>query len=218
MKPLNKYIDHTLLKPDARRADIERLCAEAKKYDFATVCVNPYYIPLAKKCLEGTDVGVAAVIGFPLGMNDTRLKGIEAEMAVSAGATELDMVINVGALKDGDLDFVTADIKNVIDHAMGRTVKVIIESGLLTDGEIVSAVKCACAAGASFVKTCTGFGTGSATAHAVSLMKQHCAQGVMVKASGGIRTYEAAMEMIEAGADRLGTSSGVAIVCGAKKE
>ena len=217
MKPLNKYIDHTNLKPAAQKADIEKLCAEARANDFATVCVNPHYIPLAKKLLEGTDVGVAAVIGFPLGMNDTRLKGIEAEMAVDAGATELDMVINVGALKDGDFDFVRADIKNVIDHAKGRHVKVIIESGLLTDEEIVSAVKCACEAGANYVKTCTGFGTGSATTHAVSLMKQNCAEGVLVKASGGIRTYEAAMEMIEAGADRLGTSSGIAIVEGAKK-
>ena len=217
MKPLNKYIDHTNLKPAAQKADIEKLCAEARANDFATVCVNPYYIPLAKKLLEGTDVGVAAVIGFPLGMNDTRLKGIEAEMAVDAGATELDMVINVGALKDGDFDFVRADIKNVIDHAKGRHVKVIIESGLLTDEEIVSAVKCACEAGANYVKTCTGFGTGSATAHAVSLMKQNCAEGVLVKASGGIRSYEAAMEMIEAGADRLGTSSGIAIMEGAKK-
>ena len=216
MKPLNKYIDHTVLKPQAQKADIEKLCAEARANDFATVCVNPYYIPLAKALLEGSDVGVAAVIGFPLGMNDSRLKGIEAEMAVEAGATELDMVINVGALKDGDLDFVTEDIRNVVAHAGGKTVKVIIESGLLTDEEIVSAVKCACAAGANFVKTCTGFGTGSATAHAVSLMKRNCAEGVLVKASGGIRTYEAAMEMIQAGADRLGTSSGIAIVEGAK--
>ena len=216
MKPLNKYIDHTVLKPQAQKAYIEKLCAEARANDFATVCVNPYYIPLAKKLLEGSDVGVAAVIGFPLGMNDTRLKGIEAEMAIEAGASELDMVINVGALKDGDLDFVTEDIRNVVAHAGGKTVKVIIESGLLTDEEIVSAVKCACAAGANFVKTCTGFGTGSATAHAVSLMKRNCAEGVLVKASGGIRTYEAAMEMIQAGADRLGTSSGIAIVEGAK--
>ena len=216
MKPLNKYIDHTVLKPQAQKAYIEKLCAEARANDFATVCVNPYYIPLAKKLLEGSNVGVAAVIGFPLGMNDTRLKGIEAEMAIEAGASELDMVINVGALKDGDLDFVTEDIRNVVAHAGGKTVKVIIESGLLTDEEIVSAVKCACAAGANFVKTCTGFGTGSATAHAVSLMKRNCAEGVLVKASGGIRTYEAAMEMIQAGADRLGTSSGIAIVEGAK--
>ena len=127
------------------------------------------------------------------------------------------MVINVGALKDGDFDFVTADIRNVVEHAKGRHVKVIIESGLLTDEEIVSAVKCACAAGAAYVKTCTGFGTGSATVHAVSLMKQNCAPGVLVKASGGIRSYEAAMEMIQAGADRLGTSSGIAIIEGAGK-
>ena len=217
MKSLNKYIDHTVLKPSAQKADIEKLCKEAREHDFATVCVNPHYLPLAKKLLEGTDVGVAVVIGFPLGMNDTRLKGIEAEMAVDAGATELDMVINVGALKDGDYDFVRADIKNVVEHAKGVHVKVIIESGLLTDEEIVAAVKCACEAGAHYVKTCTGFGTGSATVHAVELMKANCAEGVLVKASGGIRSYEAAMDMIAAGADRLGTSSGIAIMEGERK-
>ena len=216
MKPLNKYIDHTLLKPEATPEAVEQLCAEARANDFAAVCINPCHIELAKKALSDTDVEVATVIGFPLGANTTAAKAFEARDAVARGADELDMVLNVGMLKAGNFDYVREDIRAVVEAAGGRTVKVIFETCLLTDEEKAIATKLSCEAGANYVKTSTGFNRGGATAADVALMKANCTGGVKVKAAGGIRTYETAMEMIQAGAERLGTSSGAAIIAGAK--
>ena len=217
MKPINKYIDHTNLKPDATEADIIRLCDEAKKNDFASVCINPINVRLAKKELEGSDVKVCTVIGFPLGQNRTETKVFETELALKDGCDEFDMVINVGGLKSKKDDFVREDISAVVKAANGKTVKVIIESGLLEDEEIARATRLSCEAGADFVKTCTGFGTGVATVHAVSVMKENLTGDVNIKASAGIKTYEDAKALIEAGAHRLGTSSGAAIMEGAVK-
>lgn len=212
MKELNRRIDHTNLKPMATEEDIRRLCAEAREYHFASVCVNPCDIPLAKKLLTGSDVMVCTVIGFPLGRNLTETKVAETEAAYRLGCDEMDMVINVGRLKDGDEDYVREEIAAVVKAACGRTVKVIIETGLLTKEEIVLATKLACEAGAHFVKTCTGVSQGVATAEDVALMKANCPAGVCVKASAGIRTREDAVRLVEAGADRIGTSAGKAIV------
>lgn len=212
MKPLNQYIDHTNLKPTATRADIERLCAEAKQYGFASVCVNPCNAAAAKQLLAGSQVKVCTVIGFPLGQNTMAVKVAETKDAYAAGCDEFDMVINIGRLKDGDADYVRAEIAAVVAAAGGRTVKVIIETGLLTDEEKARATRLACSAGANFVKTCTGFSAGAATAGDIALMKANCADGVQLKASGGIKTYAAAQALIDAGADRLGTSSGAAIM------
>ena len=212
---LNKYIDHTLLKSTAREEDIRKLCAEAREYDFASVCINPCYVPLAKELLAGSDVKVCTVIGFPLGANRTAIKVAETEQAYRDGCDEFDMVICVGALKEGRDAYVRDEIAQIVRAAKGRCVKVIIETCLLTDEEKVRAVKLACEAGAAFVKTCTGFTEGKATVHDVQLMASHVTGGMKVKASGGIKTYEDAMALIEAGASRLGASSGVAIMAGA---
>lgn len=209
---LNKYIDHTNLKPQALEADIVKLCNEAREHDFASVCVNPCDIPLAKRLLEGSGVKVCTVIGFPLGRNLTATKVAETEAAYGLGCDEFDMVINVGKLKDCQYDYVQDEIEAVVRAAKGKTVKVIIETCLLTDEEKRIATLLSCKAGAHFVKTSTGFSTGGATVADVKLMKENCSEGVLVKASAGIRSYEDAMNMIEAGADRLGTSAGVAIV------
>lgn len=209
---MNKYIDHTNLKPFAQAQDIEKLCNEAVKYNFASVCINPYNIPLAKKLLKGSDVKVCTVIGFPLGANTTAIKVAETENAYELGCDEFDMVINVGALKDNMDDYVKNEISAVVKAAKGKTVKVIIETGLLTDEEKVRAVKLSCEAGAHFVKTCTGFSAGVATCEDVSLMKKNVTGNVKVKASAGIKTKESALALIEAGADRLGTSAGAAIM------
>lgn len=209
---LNKYIDHTNLKPQALEADIVRLCNEAREHDFASVCVNPCDIPLAKRLLEGSGVKVCTVIGFPLGRNLTATKVAETEAAYGLGCDEFDMVINVGKLKDCQYDYVQDEIEAVVRAAKGKTVKVIIETCLLTDEEKRIATLLSCKAGAHFVKTSTGFSTGGATVADVKLMKENCSEGVLVKASAGIRSYEDAMNMIEAGADRLGTSAGIAIV------
>lgn len=216
-KPLNRYIDHTNLKPAATRADIERLCAEAKQWSFASVCVHPCNLPLCRDLLAGTEVKLCTVIGFPLGQNTTALKVAETEDAYALGCDEFDMVINVGRLKDGDEDFVRSEIAAVVAAAKGKTVKVIIETGLLTDAEKAAATRLACEAGAHFVKTCTGFSAGVATAEDIRLMRAHAAPGVSLKASAGIRTYEDAAALIEAGADRIGTSAGTAIMLGAQK-
>ena len=216
MKSLNKYIDHTNLKPAATRADIEKLCADAREWDFASVCVNPCNIALCKELLAGTTVMTCTVIGFPLGQNTTAVKVAETEDAYALGCDEFDMVINVGRLKDGDHDTVRAEIAAVVAAARGRTVKVIIETGLLTDTEKATATRLACEAGAHFVKTCTGFSAGAATVEDIRLMKANVTEGVSVKASAGIRTYEQAVALIEAGADRIGTSAGKAILEGAK--
>lgn len=211
---LNKYIDHTILKPFAQKENIVSLCNEAKENDFASVCINSSYIPLAKELLAGTDVKVCTVIGFPLGACDTKVKAYETTVAYDNGCDEFDMVIHIGALKDKDYDYVRNDIKAVVDAAKGKCVKVIIETDLLTEEEKIMAVKLSCEAGACFVKTCTGFTAGVATVEDVKLMKKNVSGGVKVKASAGIRCLKDAEALIEAGADRLGTSAGVKILRG----
>ena len=209
----NKLIDHTLLKQDATPEQIIKLCQEAKEYDFMSVCVNPAYVPLAAKCLEGNDVKVCTVIGFPLGMNLTKTKVEEAVQAVKEGAQEVDMVINVGMLKAGYDEYVQQEIYE-IKQAVGRQIilKVIIETCLLNNDEIVRACKAAKAAGADFVKTSTGFSTGGATVEAVKLMRETVGPEMGVKASGGVRTHEDLIAMVDAGANRIGTSSGAKII------
>ena len=217
MKPLNKYIDHTNLKPSATRADIEKLCADAREWDFASVCVNPCNIALCKELLAGSDVMTCTVIGFPLGQNATAVKVAETHFAFDMGCDEFDMVINVGRLKDGDIDYVRNEIAVVVEAAQGRTVKVIIETGLLTDEEKALATRLACEAGAHFVKTCTGVSAGVATVADVQIMKANLSGSTVIKASAGIRTYEDAAALIEAGASRIGTSAGISIVQSAPK-
>ncbi|MBE6542395.1 MAG: deoxyribose-phosphate aldolase [Ruminococcaceae bacterium] len=217
MKKLSKYVDHTNLKPFATRADIEKLCADAKEWDFASVCVNPCNITLAKELLAGTDVEVCTVIGFPLGQNTTAMKVAETEEAYALGCDEFDMVINVGRLKDGCQDYVRDEIAAVVKAARGKTVKVIIETGLLTDEEKAIATKLSCEAGANYVKTCSGVSAGVATVEDLKIMKANITGDVKLKASSGIRTYEDAKALIDAGAERLGTSSGIAIINGAPK-
>ena len=217
MKPLNKYIDHTNLKPFATRADIEKLCADAKAWDFASVCVNPCNVKFAKELLAGTDVEICTVIGFPLGQNTTAIKVAETEAAYADGCEEFDMVINVGRLKDGENDYVRDEIAAIVKAAKGKTVKVIIETGLLTDEEKATATRLSCEAGAHYVKTCSGVSQGVATVADITLMKANLSGDVKLKASSGIRTYEDAKALIDAGAERLGTSAGIAIVTGAPK-
>lgn len=211
---LNAMIDHTNLKQDARRADIEKLCDEAIKYGFATVCVNPCWISLCAERLSGSGVGVTTVVGFPLGATSSQSKAAETVQAVADGANEIDMVLNVGRCKDGDDDFCIADIKAVVDAAGDATVKVILECCLLTDEEIVRACKDSVAAGADFVKTSTGFSTGGATVHDVELMRKTVGDACKVKAAGGMHSRAEAEAMVAAGADRLGTSASIAIVEG----
>ena len=215
-KTIASMIDHTLLKPEATPAQVERLCAEAAEYHFASVCVNPVYIPLAARLLKGTGVKVCCVVGFPLGAIAPEQKAAEAASCAAMGAAELDMVIHVGAAKAGDWALVQRDIEGVVKAAVGHTVKVIIETCLLTDEEKVKACEAAKAAGAHFVKTSTGFSTGGATTHDIALMRKTVGLEMGVKASGGIRDYEAAMAMIEAGANRIGASAGIAIVAAAE--
>ena len=217
---LAKMIDHTILKANATQSDIEKLCEEAKKYNFASVCVNPYWVPLASDLLKNSTVKVCTVIGFPLGATSSESKAYETEIAILQGADEVDMVINVGAMKNNKTDIVENDILSVVNSARktGKTqnkniiVKVILETCYLTKDEIKNACLCAKNAGADFVKTSTGFGTGGATVEDVSLMKETVCSSMEVKASGGIRDYETAIKMIEAGATRLGTSSGISII------
>ena len=211
---LNKYIDHTLLKPDASQEQIATLIEEAKKYDFASVCVNPTWVSFAAQSLKGTDVKVCTVIGFPLGANTPELKAFETSDAIRNGANEIDMVINIGALKSRNFDLVERDIRAVVEAAKGTLVKVIIETCLLTDDEKVKACQIAQKAGADFVKTSTGFSTGGATVRDVALMRKTVGPDMGVKASGGARSYEDALAFIEAGATRIGASSGVAIMEG----
>lgn len=208
----NKLIDHTLLKQDATPEQIIKLCEEAKAYDFMSVCVNPAYVPLASECLKGSDVKVCTVIGFPLGMNLTRTKVDEATVAINQGADEIDMVINVGMLKNGNDDYVQEEIRLLKEVAGNRVLKVIIETCLLTDDEKVRACIAAKNAGADFVKTSTGFSTGGATAADVALMRKTVGAEMGVKASGGVRTHEDLLAMVEAGATRIGTSNGTKII------
>ena len=211
---LNKYIDHTNLKADATIRDIEKLCDEAIKYKFASVCVSPYYVPLAHELLEDSNVNVCTVIGFPLGASTSAVKAFEAKDAIANGADEIDMVINIGALKSRNLKLVEDDIKAVVEASGRKLVKVIIETCLLTDEEKVEACQLAKLAGADFVKTSTGFSTGGATIEDIELMREAVGPTMGVKASGGARTLEAAQAFIRAGANRIGTSSGVAIMKG----
>ncbi len=208
----NKYIDHTLLKPNATREQIVTLCKEAKEYDFASVCVNPSWIEVCKKELEGTDVNVCVVIGFPLGAMSKEAKVFEAADAIKKGADEVDMVINVGRLIDKDFAYVTEEIAAVKEAVGEHVLKVIIETCLLNDEQKVAACQCAVKAKADFVKTSTGFSTGGATASDVALMKQTVGDACKVKASGGVRTKEDMMTMIANGAERIGTSNGVSLM------
>jgi len=211
---LAKTIDHTLLKAIGTADQVRELCIEAKKYGFASVCVNPTWVPLCARELAGSDVLVCTVIGFPLGANSSEIKAAEAKLAVAQGAKEVDMVINLGLAKAGDWKGVEEDIRAVVAAAAPAkaTVKVIIETCYLTDAEKVKACEAAMRAGANFVKTSTGFGTGGATPEDVRLMKKTVGDKLKVKASGGIRSYHDAILMLDAGADRIGASSGVAIV------
>jgi len=208
----NKLIDHTLLKQDATPEQIIQLCNEAKQFDFMSVCVNPAYVPLASEYLKGSDVKVCTVIGFPLGMNLTKTKVEEAELALKEGAEEIDMVINVGMLKAGHDDYVQEEIALLKQAAGKRVLKVIIETCLLTDEEKVRACLASKNAGADFVKTSTGFSTGGATTHDVALMRATVGPEMGVKASGGVRTHEDLLAMVEAGASRIGTSNGCKII------
>lgn len=210
----NKYFDHTLLKPDATDEQIKKLCQEAKTYDFYSVCINSCHVNLAAKELADCNVEITAVVGFPLGACTSKTKAFETEEACKAGAREIDMVINIGKLKSGDYDYVLADITKVADTASeyGSIVKVILETSLLTEEEIVKGCQLAAEGGAHFVKTSTGFFGRGATTEDVRLMKQSAGDILKIKAAGGIRDYQTAMEMIEAGADRIGASASVAIM------
>ncbi len=212
-----RYVDHTVLKADTVRATVARFCDEARRYRFAAVCVNPCWVAFARERLTGAGVKVATVIGFPLGASTPATKAFEAKDARAAGADELDMVINIGALKDRDDDLVVRDIRGVVLAAEGAPVKVIIETSALTEEEKERACRIAAQAGAAFVKTSTGFGAGGATPQDVALMKRVVGPSVQVKASTGVKTREDADRLIAAGATRLGTSSGPAIVEAAKE-
>jgi deoxyribose-phosphate aldolase len=214
---LARMIDHTLLKPEATVEQVEKLCAEAKKFHFASVCINPSNVPLCAKILKDTDVKVCTVIGFPLGATTSETKAFETERAIRDGATEVDMVINVGRLKSGEYDYVESDIFAVVStakryHALS---KVILETGLLTDEEKIKACMLAKRAGADFVKTSTGFSKGGATAGDIALMRLVVGSAMGVKASGGVRSREDALKLVASGADRIGASASVAIASGA---
>ena len=217
---LAKYIDHTLLKPEATAEQIDELCAEAREYQFASVCINPTWVKRAAENLRGTNVVTCTVIGFPLGASTTAIKAMEARRALREGAREVDMVLNVGALKSGEYDQVREDIAKVAEaaHEVGGLCKVILETALLTDEEKVIASSLAKEAKADFVKTSTGFGSGGATVYDVALMRETVGPDMGVKASGGVRTLEDVEDMIAAGASRIGASAGVQIVSGDEGE
>ena len=209
---LSKYIDHTLLKANATKEQIIKLCSEAKEYDFKTVCVNPSYIPLCKEELANSDVMVCTVIGFPLGQMTTEAKVFETKHAIEIGADEVDMVLNIGKLKDQDYTYVTNEIRAIKEACGEHCLKVIIETCLLTDDEKVMACKCILDAGADFVKTSTGFSTSGATFEDVDLLKKTVGDKCFVKAAGGVKTHDDFLKMIELGADRIGTSSGTKLL------
>lgn len=209
---LNKYIDHTILKASATKDEVTKICNEAKEYKFASVCVNTCFTAQVSKLLEGTGVATCVVVGFPLGAMMTEAKAAEAKLAVAAGANEVDMVINVGALKEKDYAFVEKDIKAVVEASKPAIVKVIIETCLLTDEEKVKACEISVTAGAHFVKTSTGFSTGGATKEDIVLMRKTVGADIGVKASGGVRTFENAIDMINAGASRIGASASIDMV------
>ncbi|HEL0619168.1 deoxyribose-phosphate aldolase [Streptococcus equi] len=211
---INKYIDHTLLKADSVQSQLDQLIEEAKAYDFASVCVNPCWVAYAAKALKGTDVKVCTVVGFPLGATTSATKAFETKDAIENGADEIDMVINIGLLKQGDYQAVEDDIRAVVEASGDKLVKVIIEACLLTDDEKVKACQLAVNAGVDFVKTSTGFSTGGATVSDVKLMRQTVGPDIGVKAAGGARSLEDALAFVEAGATRIGTSAGVTIMKG----
>lgn len=215
-----RLIDHTHLKPEATRDQIHELCMEAREFEFASVCVNPFWVPFCADLLAGSPVEVCTVVGFPLGANRTETKVAETEQACRSGATEIDMVINIGALKGDELEVIADDIAAVTEaaHAKGAIVKTIIEAALLSDEEKVEACTAAKAVGADFVKTSTGFGPGGATVHDVALMRRVVGADIGVKAAGGVRNYEDAQQMVQAGATRIGASAGIAIVQGRTSE
>lgn len=218
-KDLAQYIDHTALKADTTKEQIVTLCDEAKDYNFYSVCVNPTWVETAAKELKDSEVDVCTVIGFPLGATTSKVKAFETTNAIENGATEIDMVINIGALKDGNDDLVEDDIRHVVEAAKGKAlVKVIIETSLLTDAEKVKACDFAVAAGADYVKTSTGFSTGGATVEDIKLMRKTVGPDIGVKASGGVRDRAGALAMIEAGATRIGASSGKEIVSGGQAD
>ncbi len=212
MQNINQLIDHTILKPDATIDDIRRLCIEAKEYNFYSVCVNSAYVNVAYNFLLHSNVKVCSVVGFPLGAMIKEAKAYEAKFAVDSGAEEIDMVMNIGLLKSNKIDLFERDIKKVRETCNASVLKVIIETCLLTDKEKILACQIAKEYGADFVKTSTGFSTGGATEHDIELMRKTVGDKMGVKASGGIKTYEDAIKMINAGANRLGTSSGIAII------
>ena len=218
--PINKYIDHTVLKPTCLVSDIEKLCAEAKQYDFAAVCVPPNFVKLAKQQVAGSDVKVATVIGFPFGYSATEAKIAEIILAMVDGADELDVVANISAIKNGDWAAIADEINHImpIIRSKGKSVKIIIESGVLTDDEIIKCCDIYGIAGIDFLKTSTGYADKGASVEAVKLFRKHLPDSVNIKASGGIRDYETAKQMIDAGATRIGCSAGVAIVTGANIE
>jgi deoxyribose-phosphate aldolase len=220
MMPINKYIDHTILKPTCLVSDIEKLCAEAKQYNFAAVCVPPNFVKLAKEQVAGSDVKVATVIGFPFGYSATEAKIAEIILAMVDGADELDVVANISAIKNGDWAAIADEINHImpIIRSKGKAVKIIIESGVLTDDEIVKCCDIYGVAGIDFLKTSTGYAEKGASVEAVQLFRKHLPEAVHIKASGGIRDYATAKAMIDAGATRIGCSAGVAIVTGANTE
>ena len=209
---IGKYIDHTNLKMDATSKDIAKLCHEAMEYNFETVCVHPCYTSLAKELLEGSNVGVTTVIGFPLGMNTPKTKAFEAVEAIEMGADEIDMVINVGALKDKDYEYVQKEIEEIRDSIDGKTLKVIIETSLLTEDEIIKMTEICNKTYVNFIKTSTGFSSRGASIQDVELINKYKGEGLEIKASGGIHTYKQMNDLIEAGATRIGTSNSVDIV------
>ncbi len=211
---LNKYIDHTLLKPEATKEQIKKICEEAKEYNFKSVCVNPTQVAYAKELLCDSDVLVCTVIGFPLGANTSSVKAFETKDAIKNGADEIDMVVNIGAIKDQNYELVKKDIESVVDSSSDKLVKVIIETCLLTDQEKRKLCQIVIEAGADFIKTSTGFSTGGATKEDISLFKEEVEDKIGIKASGGVRNIEDADIMIECGATRLGTSGGVQIIKG----
>lgn len=209
---VNKLIDHTILKAFATEEEVLKLCAEAVEYDFKSVCVNPVNVALAKKALEGSDVLVCTVVGFPLGANTKEIKALETLDAIKNGADEIDMVINIGKAKEHDFEYIEDEIKCVVTASAGKTTKVIIETCYLSDEEKVECCKAAKAAGATFVKTSTGFGTGGATASDIKLMRETVGAEMGVKASGGVRSFDDVKLMVENGATRIGASSGIQIM------
>ncbi|MFV0246648.1 MAG: deoxyribose-phosphate aldolase [Mycoplasmatales bacterium] len=209
---LNKYIDHTILKADASLSDVDNIIKEAKQYDFASVCINPSWVKHTANALQGTDVLTCTVIGFPLGANTTEVKVLETKDAINNGAQEIDMVINIAKLKDQDYDYVLNEIKQIKEACQDKVLKVIIETCLLTNEEKTKACELIIEAKADFVKTSTGFSTGGATLEDIQLFKSVVKEDVNIKASGGVKTYQDAINMIEAGANRIGTSGGVNLV------